>query len=120
MDLTFSELRRANQLRQSALSRRYDSLESSEKWSSSALLQSLVSELGEYAQVKDKMMRGRIDRDQTAIASELADVATCLDLLAASEGVDLGEAIRCKWNEVSNRLELPMRLGEYSMSREIE
>ncbi len=38
-----------------------------------------------------------------ALASELADVVCYADLLAARAGIDLGEAIRKKFNEVSER-----------------
>ncbi len=44
------------------------------------------------------------------IKREIGDTAIYLDLLAASEGIDLGEAIRDKFNEVSERAGFSERL----------
>lgn len=44
------------------------------------------------------------------LASELADVQCYLDLLAASAGIDLGEATIKKFNEVSQRVNYPVIL----------
>lgn len=44
------------------------------------------------------------------LAGELADVVICADILARKLGIDLGEAVRSKFNEVSERHEFPERL----------
>ena len=45
-----------------------------------------------------------------AASKELADAQIYLDLLAKSIGVDLGEATRAKFNEVSDRVGVPVYL----------
>jgi NTP pyrophosphatase (non-canonical NTP hydrolase) len=65
----------------------------------------MAGECGEACNVVKK-----IDRDgwtpelQKALAKELADVVTYADLLAARFGIDLGEAVASKFNEVSQRV----------------
>jgi NTP pyrophosphatase (non-canonical NTP hydrolase) len=44
------------------------------------------------------------------VADEIADTVLYLDLLAAREGVDLGEAIRRKFNEKSDETGSKIRL----------
>lgn len=44
------------------------------------------------------------------IAQELADTVIYADLLAARLGIDLGEAVRAKFNEVSDRMNSTVKL----------
>lgn len=45
-----------------------------------------------------------------ALALELADVIICADLLAMRAGIDLGKAVREKFNQTSAKLDLPVTL----------
>jgi NTP pyrophosphatase (non-canonical NTP hydrolase) len=44
------------------------------------------------------------------VADEIADVIIYLDLLAAREGIDVGDAVARKWNEVSAKMGFAPRL----------
>lgn len=46
----------------------------------------------------------------TALGSELADVVIVASLLASRVGVDLNNAVRCKWNETSEKIGWKERL----------
>jgi NTP pyrophosphatase (non-canonical NTP hydrolase) len=118
--LSFSALRQANTLRLPQFKNRHGELAhrkaDGSDWSPSQWLQALVGELGEFANVRKKFERGDLTFDQyrTLAEKELADVQTYLDLLARraldigpnahETGVDLGEATRQKFNEVSHRV----------------
>src|SRR5690606_19258820 len=69
-------------------------------------------ELGEAANLLKKVDRGDLTLDEArpALARELADVQTYLDLLAHRLGVDLGDATVQKWNEVSERIGCALRI----------
>lgn len=86
-------------------------------WTPADWLQALIGEIGEYANIRKKYMRGDITfGEYVKLASkELADVQTYLDLLALRaldskdgiahpHGIDLARATREKFNEVSNRV----------------
>lgn len=91
-------------------------------WTPAQWLQALVGELGEFANIRKKYERGDLDYATyaAAAAKELADVQTYLDLLAFRAldggydhphavhpyGIDLGEATRRKFNEVSRRVKV--------------
>ena len=47
---------------------------------------------------------------QDRLALELADVVIYADLLAERLGIDLGAAVRTKFNEVSDRRNIDIRL----------
>lgn len=49
-----------------------------------------------------------------AVAKELADTVTYCDLLAARLDIDLSEAIRLKFNEVSDRMKSGVKLGIFN------
>jgi hypothetical protein len=62
----------------------------------------LAGETGEACNLIKKLRRGdAIDTED--IGKELADVVIYADLLAARLGIDLGEAVVQKFNEVSDR-----------------
>lgn len=118
--LTFASLRSANTMRLPQFKNPHGQLAHSQPdgsdWSPAQWLQAVMGELGEYANVRKKFERGDITREQfaTLAAKELADVQTYLDILARRcldapgdahpVGVDLGEATRAKFNEVSERV----------------
>lgn len=75
-------------------------------WTPAQWFQALVGEVGEYANLRKKFERGDISEAFfiTEASKELADIQTYLDLLAFRLGIDLGEATRLKFNEVSERV----------------
>lgn len=81
-------------------------------WSRSDWLEAVVGELGEYANFSKKFRRGDITLDefQEQARKELADVVIYLDLLAFQLGIDLGEVVTKKFNEVSERINCPVRI----------
>ena len=86
-------------------------------WSASDWMTAIVGELGEAASLikmrnreRDGLVGNKFSPTKEQIAHELADVAIYLDLLAAEQGIDLGEAIREKFNIVSVRNGFPDRL----------
>lgn len=75
-------------------------------WLLSAWCNAVAGELGELANIIKKIERGDFDVIPiVAIKSELADIATYLDILAYRCGVNLGEAVQDKFNEVSSRVD---------------
>lgn len=106
LPLTFSRLREKNVERCEKYFRPIDS------WGPRDWFITLVEEIGEVgselADMKRKQDKGEdvSDEDIKKIAHEMSDVVTYLDLLANSLGIDLGEAVREKFNLVSReRLE---------------
>lgn len=83
------------------------------RWIPAQWIQSLVGEVGEAANVLKKIDRGDFTLEQARgeVAKELADVAIYLDLLAHKLGIDLGDAIVAKFNEVSDRVGATVRLS---------
>jgi len=75
----------------------------------------LAGEVGEACNVIKKIARERLGiRGSRAtlqqLREELADVVICVDLIAMSEGIDLDEAVREKFNATSEKVGLPTRL----------
>lgn len=108
-------------------------------WSPAGWLQAVTGELGEYANFRKKFERGDLSFEEYAphAAKELADVQTYLDILAQRcldrveritgnvlphsddywcahlahpSGIDLGEATRTKFNEISDRVGCEVKL----------
>ncbi len=89
------------------------------EWSLSDWFTATMGELGEAANIAKKLNR---ERDGIAgntvsaedlhaeLADEIADVAIYLDILAASEGIDLATAIASKFNRTSEKVGFPERL----------
>lgn len=118
--LTFAALREANTLRLPQFKNCHGELAHAKldgsDWSPAEWLEAVVGELGEYANFAKKFRRGDITAEEfrTHAAKELADVATYLDILARrcldrpgapdETGIDLGEAVRAKFNEISERV----------------
>ena len=114
--LTFDALRAANRARLPKFKNKHGELAhlhpEGRDWSPAQWLQALTGELGEYANVRKKYERGDLNdaEFQECAAKELADVQTYLDILAFQLGVDLGEATRAKFNEVSERVGCDVKL----------
>jgi len=72
----------------------------------------MAGEVGEAANIIKKMRRGDLDRikDRSLLADELADVAVYLDLLAYQANIDLGLAVKDKFNRTSERVGCDVRL----------
>ncbi len=114
--LTFDALRRANVARIPQFKNRKGGAAHSEPdgsdWSPAQWLQAVVGEVGEYANLRKKFERGDMDEAtfREEAARELADIQAYLDILAFRLGIDLGEATRDKFNEVSERVGSDSRL----------
>lgn len=104
MNLSFEDLRKAN------VERCENSFKHSiNDWSPSDWAMATTGELGELCNFLKKRHRGETV-NQKDIADELADVCIYLDLLAARLGVDLADAVRSKFNEVSVRVGSEVKL----------
>lgn len=91
-------------------------------WSVAEWTNAMCGEAGEAANVAKKMLRHRDavagnkgdDTDLAALrvklGRELADVVIYCDLVAASEGIDLGAMVRETFNAKSEELGTPERL----------
>jgi NTP pyrophosphatase (non-canonical NTP hydrolase) len=101
--LTFAALRDANVTRCEA------SYHPLDDWNATDWLAAVTGELGEAAGLIKHLRRGEAVSPE-ALGHELADTVINLDLLAARLGIDLGEAIRAKFNLVSERIESEVRL----------
>lgn len=83
-------------------------------WLLSQWSNAVCGELGEAANLIKKIERGdfTLDEKREELGDELCDVLTYLDLLAHRAGIDLAEATVRKWNRVSERVGLLVRLGD--------
>lgn len=70
-----------------------------------------AGEMGELCNLLKKKRRGE-NVDNKAIADEIADTITYLDLLAQSLGIDMGDALISKFNVVSARVGYKLRLPQ--------
>lgn len=106
--LTIRELQFLNQQR----CIRTDAFAKCKDWAPADWLEALVGEVGEYANWSKKYKRGDISRAKflTEAAKELADVQCYLTLLADSLHTNLEQAVIEKFNEVSERVDSPIRL----------
>lgn len=108
MTLNLSELRAANKTRQLLW-------DPTNQISPSYRGNELAGEVGEACGDIKKLERERLglrgSRTTVAhLATELADVIICVDLVAAYYGIELGQAVRDKFNETSEKVDLPTRL----------
>jgi NTP pyrophosphatase (non-canonical NTP hydrolase) len=112
--LTFNTLRSANIKRlplfKDAKGRPAHSEPDGSDWSLGEWCNAVLGELGEAANIIKKVKRGDLTLDEAreSLAKEYADVVIYLDLLAFRTGVNLGEAVMAKWNEVSKRVGAPL------------
>lgn len=114
--LTFDDLRHANRARLPQFKNRRGEPAHSEPdgsdWCLAQWCNAVTGELGEAANLIKKIERGDMTLQEARVdlGKELADVQTYLDILAFRAGVDLGEATRTKFNEVSQRVGCAVRL----------
>ncbi len=89
------------------------------EWSLSDWGVATAGEMGEALNIIKKLNRERdsiagntLTEEQlhSELADEIADVAIYLDIMAASEGIDLAEAIARKFNKTSEKVGFPERL----------
>ena len=69
----------------------------------------LLNEIKKLLRARRGMVGGSTSTD--AIASELADVVICADLLAAELGINLGHAVIEKFNQTSRKYGFSHHLG---------
>ena len=88
-------------------------------WSNAQWLNAVTGELGELANLIKKTDRGdfTIDEAREDLGRELADVVTYLDILAFRLDIDLGQAVRNKFNEVSDRVGCDVMLTNFKITR---
>lgn len=116
--LSFNTLREANTARlpefTDSKGRRAHSKDDGSDWTPGEWVCAVTGELGELANMIKKVRRGDLTMDEArlAIADELADVVTYLDILAMQCGVDLGEAVVNKFNKTSDRVKSSIRIDE--------
>lgn len=114
--LTFNTLREANIARLPQFKNRKGEPAHSEPdgsdWKLSAWCNAVTGEIGEAANLIKKIERGDMSLDEARLllAKEFADVVTYLDILAWRAGVNLGQATMDKWNEISARVDCPLRI----------
>jgi len=123
--LSFKTLREANKRRlpqfKDAQGRTAHALPDGSNWSPAEWGQAVLGELGELANLEKKIKRGDFDMDkpevahevQNEVAREFADIVTYLDIYAMQRGIDLGEATRMKFNEVSRRVKASVFIAKH-------
>jgi NTP pyrophosphatase (non-canonical NTP hydrolase) len=95
-DLSFKELRKAN------VERCHESFHPVEDWSPTDWACALAGEVGEACHVVKRMRRGELTGG--SLADELADIVIYADLMAERCDINLGDAIRRKFNETSEKV----------------
>ena len=117
-NLTFNALREANIARlphfKNKKGKKAHSKKDGSDWIPAQWLQAVAGELGEYANLRKKYERGDITKKEFDVEArkELADITCYLDILAFQLKIDLGEAVREKFNEVSKRINVPITIGD--------
>lgn len=114
-ELKFAELRKANKTRIPLFKNKKGKVvhnHDGSDWALSQWSNATLGELGEAANLIKKIEREdfTLEEAREELAKELADVAVYLDILAFRCGVDLGAAVRSKFNEVSERVGVDVRL----------
>ena len=75
----------------------------------------MAGEVGEACNVIKKLARERMGirgsrATRTELSEELADVVICADLIAMHIGIDLGDAVKEKFNKTSAKIGLRTRI----------
>lgn len=111
MSMNFIGLRQANQLRLPLFKNRRGgfahSMPDGSDWSLDRWMNAILGELGEAANVLKKYERGDYANKfefENDFMDELADVVTYVDITAFQLRRSLGEAVRLKFNRVSERV----------------
>lgn len=94
--LTFTRLREAN------VERSHEVYHQVEEWSPTDWATALAGEVGEVCHVVKQWRRNKFPSIRE-LADEIADTVLYADLLAERFGIDLGEAIRRKFNATSEK-----------------
>lgn len=83
-------------------------------WSISDWVEAVTGELGEFANIHKKFRRGDIGQEKfdKEAKKEIADIQIYLDILAFRLGIDLGKAVIEKFNEVSERVDSTVFIGD--------
>lgn len=102
-ELSFARLRKTN------LARCNQDIRPINEWSELEWGGCIAGETGELCNFLKKMKRGEKVKKKD-LAHELADIVTYVDLTAARLDIDLGEAVREKFNIVSKRWNSKFRL----------
>lgn len=116
-DLSFNALRAANLARlplfKNCKGEPAHSQPDGSDWKLSAWCNAVCGELGETANLIKKVERGDMTLEEVRpkLSRELADIQTYLDILTYRAGLDLGQATIAKWNEVSVRIGVDLRLS---------
>ncbi len=116
--LSFNTLREANKKRlpqfKNKKGKRAHSKRDGSDWTPAQWLQAVTGELGEYANIRKKFERGDMDEKEfKALATEeLADIVTYLDILAFQLKIELGQAVKEKFNKVSERVGSNIYIGD--------
>lgn len=120
--LKFADLRVANRMRlpqfKNAVGEPAHSKPDGSDWSPADWMVAVVGELGEAANLMKKIRRGDFatERDlleaEAKLQKEFADFVTYADIMAAQFGIDLGEAVMNKFNEVSRRVDSSIFMQE--------
>jgi NTP pyrophosphatase (non-canonical NTP hydrolase) len=81
-------------------------------WSPADWMTALTGEVGEAANIIKKVRRGDfpLNDAREILGDELADIMIYLDLLAFQCGIDLEEAVIRKFNKVSDKQGIKIRL----------
>ena len=108
--LTFAELQAANAIRQ----REWDPGDQIEL---AYRGNELAGEVGEACNIIKKLERERLGirgsrATKAELAEELADIIICVSLIAMHENVELGSAVRDKFNATSRRYSLKTLISE--------
>jgi NTP pyrophosphatase (non-canonical NTP hydrolase) len=115
--LSFNTLREANKQRIPTFKNKKGECihnEDGSDWSISDWYEALSGEAGEFANFHKKFRRGELTEQEflTEAAKELADVQIYLDILAFRLGLDLGQIVADKFNEVSRRVKSPIFIAK--------
>lgn len=75
-------------------------------WSLGEWVCAVTGEVGELANIVKKVKRGDFTLDEKVgeMADEAADIVIYLDILCQNAGIDLGSAVKRKFNAVSDRI----------------
>lgn len=113
-DLTFVDLRTANAARQEYWG-------GADNWTLADWSNALAGEVGEACNVVKKIRRPQLGTVGNSadvptylkqLESEIGDVLIYLDLLAKAAGLSLDECVMRAFNEKSEKLNMPIMLGE--------
>src|SRR5690242_20216598 len=117
MSLSFDVLRAANINRlptfKNSLGQPAHTQPDGSDWTPAQWLQAVTGELGEYANTRKKFERGDItaEKFKELAAEELADFITYADILAFRLGIDLGKAVKDKFNKKSREVGSAIVIG---------